>query len=186
MTELELHRARPLLDLIARHESESAARGQGVASGYDVVVWQAFQVCRPPVPLTAMTVAEVLAWQAEAIAAYRRARNARVGYSAAGRYQIIRSTLQSLVRVEIGAPADRFDAETQDRLGFALLERRGYRLWLGGHTRTAAFADSLSKEWASLPFNTGRSFYDGDGHGNAALVSRADVLAVLQAIQEAR
>lgn len=179
-----LARARPLFDLIARHESESAASAQGVASGYDVVVWQAFHVLRPERPLSCMTVGEVLAWQLRAIREYRAQRQARIGYSAAGRYQIIRGTLQSLGENGATRLDETFDADTQDGLGFALLRRRGYLRWLGGRMTDDGFADALSKEWASLPFNTGRSFYDKDGHGNRSLVSRAEVLAVLRAIKE--
>jgi hypothetical protein len=178
-----LARARPLLDLIARHESESAASDQGVESGYDVVVWQAFHVCRPERPLSGMTVGEVLAWQLRAIREYRAHRQARTGYSAAGRYQIIRGTLQGLVDSGATRLDETFDADTQDGLGFALLRRRGFMRWLGGRMTDDRFADALSQEWASLPFNTGRSFYAGDAHGNRSLVSRAEVMAVLQTIK---
>jgi hypothetical protein len=174
---------RPLLDLIARHESESAAAAQGVASGYDVVVWQAFRVCPPPKPLTALTVAEVLEWQVEAIRRYRQRMQSRTGYSAAGRYQIIRSTLQSLIDSDWKL-TDLFDAETQDLLALSLLRRRGWDRWIAGRLSDAQFADALSMEWASLPFRTGRSYYAGDLHGNRSLVARAEVLAVLQRIKE--
>ena len=179
-----LDRVRPLLDLIARHESESAAAAQGVASGYDVVVWQAFQVCRPIQPLTSLTVAGVLAWQLRAIREYRAQRKARTGYSAAGRYQIIRGTLQSLVDSGATRLDEKFDADTQDGVAFALLRRRGFMRWLGGRMTDDRFADALSHEWASLPFATGRSFYAGDAHGNRALVSRDEVMAVLNSIKE--
>jgi hypothetical protein len=174
---------RPLLDLIARHESESAAAVQGVASGYEVVVWQAFRVHPPPKPLTSMTVAEVLEWQAETIRRYRQKMQSRTGYSAAGRYQIIRSTLHGLIDSD-WKMSDRFDAETQDLLALSLLRRRGWDRWLAGRLTDAAFADALSMEWASLPFRTNRSYYDKDVHGNRSLVSRAEVLAVLQRIKE--
>jgi hypothetical protein len=173
---------RPLLDLIARHESESAAAAQGVASGYEVVVWQAFRVYPPLKPLTTMTVAEVLEWQAEAIRRYRQRMQSRTGYSAAGRYQIIRSTLQSLVDSD-WKMTDLFDAETQDLLALNLLRRRGWDRWIAGRLADAAFADALSMEWASLPFRTGRSYYAGDLHGNRALVSRQELMAVLQRIK---
>jgi hypothetical protein len=174
---------RPLLDLIARHESESAAAKQGVASGYDVVVWQAFGVYPPPKALTALTVSEVLDWQAEAIRRYRQKMQSRTGYSAAGRYQIVRATLQSLIDSD-WKMTDRFDAETQDLLALGLLRRRGWDQWLAGRLTDAAFADALSMEWASLPYRTNRSYYDSDGHGNQALVSRDEVLRVLKGIRE--
>jgi hypothetical protein len=179
------HDPRPLLDLIARHESESAASKQGVASGYDVVVWQAWGILKPNPPLTSMTVAQVLQWQLDAIRAYRAKNRSRGGYSAAGRYQIIRSTLQSLIDSDWKL-TDLYDRDTQDLLGLQLLRRRGWDRWRSGRMPGGdqEFADSLSKEWASLPFRTGRSYYDKDGHGNRSLVSRAEVLGVLKAIRE--
>ena len=100
----------PLLDLIAKHESESAAAKQGVSSGYAVVVWQAFKMYSPAKPITTMTVSEVLNWQQEAVAKTKQVYGS--GYSAAGRYQVIRKTLQSL-----GVNGNTlFDKETQDVL----------------------------------------------------------------------
>lgn len=164
----------PLLDLIARHESESSAAKQNVSSGYDVVVGQAFKMYPPVKPITTMTVSEVLSWQKEAIR--------KSGYSAAGRYQVIRKTLQSL-----GVNSNAlFDKETQDVIGIMLLYQRGWDKWVTGELSTTAFADNLSKEWASLPYRTGRSYYDKDAHGNRSLVSREKVLQVLNKIRNQR
>jgi hypothetical protein len=180
-----MNNAKPLLDLIAKHESESSAALQGVASGYDVVVRQAFNIYPPPKPLTSMTVAEVIEWQSEAIRRYRQKMLTRTGYSAAGRYQIVRATLQSLIDSD-WKMTDLFNEETQDLLGLQLLRRRGWDRWLAGRIPGGdkTFADALSMEWASLPYNTGRSYYHKDGHGNRALVSREEVLQVLKGIRE--
>jgi hypothetical protein len=131
-----------------------------------------------------MTVAEVLAWQSEAIRRYRQKMLSRTGYGAAGRYQIVRATLQSLIDSD-WKMTDRFDAETQDLLALALLRRRGWDRWLAGRLRGGddRFADALSMEWASLPYHTNRSYHDSDGHGNRSLVARDEVLAVLQRIR---
>lgn len=166
-----------LLDLIAKHESESAAASQGVSSGYDVVVWQAFKVYLPVKPITTMTVSAVLNWQREAIAKTKQVYGS--GYSAVGRYQVVRKTLQSL---SINNNAV-FDKETQDVIGVMLLCRRGWDKWITGKLSTAAFADNLSKEWASLPYHTDRSYYDKDVHGNRSLVSRKEVIQVLNKIR---
>lgn len=167
----------PLLNLIAKHESESAAARQGVNSGYAVVVGQAFKVYPPAKSITTMTVSEVLSWQKEAINKTKQAHGS--GYSAAGRYQVIRKTLQSL-SVNNNAL---FDKETQDVIGIMLLYRRGWDKWVEGKLSTAAFADNLSREWASLPYHTDRSYYDKDVHGNRSLVSREEVMQVLNKIR---
>lgn len=167
----------PLLDLIAKHESESAAASQGVSSGYDVVVQQAFKAYPPLRLITTMTVSEILGWQQEAIAKTKQAQGN--GYSATGRYQVIRKTLQSL---SVNGNA-LFDKETQDVIGVMLLSRRGWDKWVTGELSTSAFADNLSKEWASLPYNTDRSYYDKDVHGNRSLVSRKEVIQVLNKIR---
>ncbi len=168
----------PLLDLIAKHESESAAAKQGVSSGYAVVVWQAFKMYSPAKPITTMTVSEVLNWQQEAVAKTKQVYGS--GYSAAGRYQVIRKTLQSL-----GVNGNTlFDKETQDVIGAMLLYRRGWDKWVTGELSTIAFADNLSKEWASLPYHTDRSYYDKDVHGNRSLVSRKEIMQVLTKIRE--
>lgn len=168
----------PLLDLIARHESESAAAKQGVSSGYDVVVWQASKIYPPVKPITTMTVFEVLNWQKEAITKTKQLYGN--GYSAAGRYQVIRKTLQSL---DVNSDA-LFDKETQDVIGVMLLYRRGWDKWVKGELSTEVFADNLSKEWASLPYHTDRSYYDKDVHGNRSLVSRKEVIQVLNKIRK--
>lgn len=175
---------KPLLDLIARHESESAAASQGVSSGYDVVVHQAFKVHPPAKPITSMTIGEVLEWQSEAIRIYQIRFASRNGYSAVGRYQIIRSTLLGLLDPD-WKMSDQFDSETQDLLAMQLLRRRGWSKWASAKSAEAdgTFADSLSREWASLPYNNGKSYYAGDGHGNASLVSREEVLRVLRDIR---
>ena len=83
-----------LLDLIAKYESESAIVTQGVKSGYDVVVNQAFKWTPPDKPITTMTINEVLDWQLNAIKVYKIKTRTQTGYSAVGRYQIVYRTLK--------------------------------------------------------------------------------------------
>ena len=173
----------PLLDLIAKCESEGSVAIQGVNSSYDVVVRQAFTVYPPKVPITTMTVSNVLLWQSEAIKQYRQRFNTNRGYSAAGRYQIVKSTLKGLAGVCCEL-TDLFDEKTQDSLAIGLLSKRGLDLWLDGKISNDAFADAISQEWASLPFNTGYSYYAGDTHGNRSLISREKVIKTLQCVKE--
>ncbi len=115
----------------------------------------------PPRPITSMTVAEVLAWQ-------RQASKTAVS-SAAGRYQVIRATLQNMVDKGVVSLGARFDARTQDRIGRHLLRGAGYR---AGET-SPAVANRIAGIWAALPQVSGPgrgiSTYEGIA-GNHAVV----------------
>jgi hypothetical protein len=117
----------------------------------------------PPKPLTTMTVNEVLAWQQAA---------GRVSLSsAAGRYQIIGSTLKKL-KGELGLTGqETFDKTTQDRLAVQLLKDAG---WSPASKPSDAVGTALAAVWASLPIlggpAEGLSVYDGVA-GNHALTS---------------
>lgn len=149
-----------MLDLIGSIE---APQGYGqVYSG---------SVIRPPRPLTVMTVREVRDWQRQSVAAGSIS-------SAAGRYQIIGDTMDSLISQGVLDPNDRFDAGAQDRAGRALLEARGYS---NGETSNAV-GNALAREWASLPLlsgpGAGRSAYEGIA-GNHALIDAESFAAFL-------
>lgn len=118
------------------------------------------------VMFTSMTVDEVLAWQAEFIAAGNAS-------SAVGRYQFIDGTLRGLIdRLRIDGD-ETFGPALQDRLAVALLERRGLREYVEGTISRDDFAHNLSKEWAALPTVIGEtpsaSFYADDGLNTARL-----------------
>ncbi len=169
---------KPLLDFIAEHESESAARRLKVSS-YDVV-WSGISKKHRPLSLQRMTVGEILNWQDSIDPIYRS--------EASGRYQIMEDTLRGLY-AEAGVKlTDLYDARTQDRLAVQLLKRRGLDRYLAGKMTAEQFANSLAKEWASLPVVTGakkgKSFYAGDGL-NASLVDVGPFLAAVRAVKDA-
>lgn len=106
----------------------------------------------------------------------------RTGSSAFGRYQFIRKTLIGL-RNRLGVSGlEKFTDDLQDRLAIALLESRGLRKWANGGMTDDQFMDSLSKEWASLPYRNGKSYYDGDGM-NHSLATRGQFKAVLRKVK---
>lgn len=127
---------------------------------------------------TAMPIRDVLAWQAEYV---------RQGSpsSAVGRYQIINTTLEGLVRELKLDPNEKFDQSMQDRLAVALLERRGASAYLNDEISSEEFAANLAKEWAALPKvlgdNAEDSYYASDGL-NRSRVKVGEVLAVIQRI----
>ena len=139
-----------MLDLIGSLEAPD---------GYDQV-YSGVRV-NPPRPITSMSVGEVIAWQ-------RQASKTAVS-SAAGRYQVIRATLQNMVESGVVSLDARFDARTQDRIGRHLLHQTGYR---AGET-SPAVANRIAGVWAALPQvsgpRRGASTYEGIA-GNHALV----------------
>lgn len=110
----------------------------------------------------------------------RQRRHAKIhGSSAFGRYQILRKTLLHL-RDQLGLDGtEKFTHELQDTLGEALLAGRGLYRWEHERMSDVQFMDALSKEWASLPYHNGRSYYDGDSIGNHALASRKSFAEIL-------
>lgn len=126
---------------------------------------------------TRMTVAEVLAWQANYVKEGSPS-------SAVGRYQIIQPTLETLIKELNLTTNELFDKALQDKLAITLMERRGSIEFIKRSVSAEEFAHNLSREWAALPRVTGESpeesYYAGDGL-NKALVSRS---AVLRAIEE--
>ena len=132
------------------------------------------------VPLTDMTVGEVLKYQ-----------EGLKGNTAAGEWQIKYDSLKSLVHIPVGENEDgsveyakdsegnlklrnptdfnldtRFDATAQKWAANALLDRRGFKDYENGLVDDATMATSLAKEWASLPDpskGTNTSYYSGDG-----------------------
>jgi muramidase (phage lysozyme) len=167
----------PLLDFIADHESEGAARRWKI-SAYDVVWAGIRKEYRPKKPLTTMTIGEVLAWQ-DSIDPMHRS-------EAAGRYQILEDTLRHLYAEAGLTLKSLFDKAGQDALAIALLKRRGLDKYLSGKLTVGQFCNELAKEWASLPVvsgkGKGRSYYHGDGL-NSALVDVAPFLAAVAAIK---
>lgn len=132
-------------------------------------------------PITQMTVDALLTAQI--------GWGAQWGSSAAGRYQLVQPTLAGL-RTQLGLTGkELFAPDLQDRLGYALLLRRGYADFRSGKIDRPTFARHLAQEWASMPvlvatqgahrmLTPGQSYYAGDGL-NKALVTPAAFDAVL-------
>jgi muramidase (phage lysozyme) len=171
----------PILALIREYESDGAAKPQDVPTSYDVVYSGIPKAYRPKEPLTTYPIREVLDWQSFII-------RKRLSSTAAGAYQMLRRTIAGLYSADL----DRiFDAETQDAGAQALLLHRGWAKCRLGVTKPIAFADALSREWASLPVQwdqegarkwvkRGQSYYAGDGL-NAAHCPPLDVVAAIEA-----
>lgn len=108
------------------------------------------------------------------------------GSSASGRYQYIRTTLQS-VADSMGLDPDttKFDPETQDAIAIYHLRRsHGLDRWLAGRMDNEDFLNRLAGTWAGIPNTSGRSTYAGV-LDNAAGISVASALRQLDQIQRA-
>ncbi len=73
-----------------------------------------------------------------------------------------------LVQAGYAKLTDVFSPETQDKLAHGLLKIRGLDKFLAKKITSDQFADNLSKEWASLPFKTGASYYAGVGSNKSS------------------
>lgn len=103
---------------------------------------------------------------------------------AVGRYQFIPSTLRFAVSSSTVNLSDRFTPEVQDRLMAALIvyKRPIVITYLqGNHDNLGAVLDALAKEWASVEYRNGRSYYSRGG--NRAKITRAEVAKVLKEIK---
>ena len=127
--------------------------------------------------LTSMTVDQVLAYQRQYVHSGMRS-------SAAGKYQIISTTLEGLKREMNLSGHEKFDETLQDSMATVLLERRGLSQYLAGRMDERTFMRHVSQEWASMPKDaSGRSYYAGDGL-NKALIDPATLLAAIRTTRE--
>ena len=144
-----------VLEVVARLES----------GGDYNTVWNGVRLS-PPRPITSMSVGDVLIWQRATV----RAGSAS---SAAGRYQVIRPTLQSMVDKGVVSPTETYDATVQDRIGRHLLRQTGYR---DGDT-SAATANRIAGVWAALPKvsgpGAGSSAYEGIAGNHAGITAES-------------
>ena len=131
------------------------------------------------IKFTDMSVAEVMKWQKDYAAQGSPS-------SAVGRYQIINTTLDSLVSELNIKPTQKFDPPTQDKMAITLLERRGAEKYVNKELSKEEFAANLAQEWAGLPKvigdNPDQSYYAGDGL-NKSLVKPEKVLQAIEPIE---
>lgn len=160
--------------------------GRDDRASYDVIYANKQSKLRRP--LTSMTYGDIIDAQK------RWSKNH--GSSAAGGYQFMRATLIDLAKANPSiSGTDLFRPELQDELGYQLLLRRGYDLFMAGKISRTEFGKRLAQEWASFPVLAptkgahrdvprGSSYYMGDKL-NKALVSPEKVEAILDRVKAA-
>ncbi|TCD15140.1 hypothetical protein [Oricola cellulosilytica] len=155
MTKDPRHVYRPMLNLIGLAEgTDPYPPNPPHARGYnETLAYGAYT--GGPVELVSMTLDEVDALQTRMLRHPRNEQNS----SAAGRYQIVRTTLRSIRNTLKLSGNAVFDAAMQDRLACFLLGARGIDRWLAGRMGRDALINALAKEWASLPRANGKGHY---------------------------
>ena len=162
-------RVRPLADLIARGEGDWNAVNRGWAGdtpgGIQRLTGKTFDQ---------FTVGQVMSMQ-------------RRWLFAVGRYQFIPRTLRFAVANSDVTRRDMFTDDVQDRLFATLLEHK--RPVIGQYLQGAPVPlsralDALAREWASVEYRYGRSYYRRGG--NRAHISRAEAKSVLVAVRNSK
>lgn len=137
----------------------------------------------PSRPLETMTIDEVRDWQNATLKEQiSRGIPFNERSSAAGGYQIISGTLDTLVNQMGLTGNETFDAAMQDRMALHLLEGRGLSDYQNGHISLDQFGNNVAGEWASMPklsgAGAGQSVYQGVGT-NRSLTSANEFASVL-------
>lgn len=127
------------------------------AAGYDAV--QLGARIKPPKKPTQMTLAEILLW----------IKKTPGQQHAIGRYQIIPSTLKSLIRHSGIGTDTLFSREVQDAMADILLLDAGYDRFSCGRLTRHAFMENLARIWAGLPTASGASAYEGFASNRATI-----------------
>lgn len=166
---------KPLLDLIARAESEGAGAYNAYNRG---TVGNSVLPGNRSVVLTTMQISELQRRQGLEISNPDR-------IFASGRYQIIPGTLSAaLARTGISSNS-LYNEQTQDRLGLDLLVYRGLNRYLTGSLTLIEFGNSIASEWAGLPMLSGPRYNESRyGGPNKANVSAEETITILQKLKK--
>jgi len=156
---------RPALDLIGYTEGTDKGRGYNETLDYGAYTGG-------DVELVKMTLDELDKLQTKML---RHPKN-KLKSSAAGRYQIVRTTAREIrEKLPDRYPSDRkFDKDCQDEMGCYLLGLRGIDKYLAGRLSEDTLINNLAKEWASFPTTEGKGHY-GDQHA-AVTTSRVRLM----------
>ena len=159
---------RPMLDLIGHTEGTDKGDGYNETLSYGAFTGG-------DVDLVSMTLDQIDRLQTEMLQHPKNKFNS----SAAGRYQIVRTTRRDIQKALSLDGTLKFDKDMQDRMGCYLLGVRGIDKYLSGRLSEDTLINNLAQEWASLPTTKGKGHFDGQ---NAA-VGVARVRSVLAEVK---
>lgn len=157
----------PLLELLNKGETG----GKSGAAAYST----AFTGMRikAPKPLTEMTIGEIKEWQRANINEQKsRGLPADKRSSAAGRYQIIYTSMGGYQKGAGLKDSDLFSQENQDKMAMAMMRSGKYGLDAvkAGKATPDQFLDKiLSPQWASVQNSQGRGIHDKAGFNKATI-----------------
>lgn len=157
---------RPMLDLIGFTEGTDKGDGYNETLAYGAYTGG-------DVDLVSMTLKELDALQTKMLQHPKNKWNS----SAAGRYQIVRTTARS-IRKSLGLKtSELFNEEMQDRMACYLLGVRGIDKYLAGRLSEDTLINNLAQEWASLPTTKGAGHYGNQSHTPVKTAKVRSVLA---------
>ena len=101
---------------------------------------------------------------------------------AVGRYQIIGITLKSLVKARCISGSQLFTEEVQDKAFVCLIKKNRPAVWhyISTGQGIVAAANGMAREWASMPYTHGRSYYGGSDKAHA---TRAELFDALESVR---
>lgn len=160
---------RPLFDLFGKSEGTDKGDGYNETLAYGAFTGGDVDLC-------SMTLDQVDTLQTKML----KHPDNKLNSSAAGRYQIVRTTLRKIKKALDLPAATKFNQRTQDLMCLYLLNGRGLAKYIAGTMKEDTFLTNLAKEWASIPTPSGRGFYDGQ-HNTP--VTPAEVRKVLAEVK---
>lgn len=170
----------PILELLNKGETG----GKSGAAAYNTA-YLGMRI-KPSKPISSMTIGEVMAWQKQNLDEQaERGIPAKRRSSAAGRYQILYSSMRGYMAGAGLGMGDTFSAENQDKMAMAMLRGGTYGLdnVRAGKATPDQFIDKiLSNQWASVQNSRGIGVYDKPGFNKASITplqSRAAIAAYL-------
>lgn len=115
------------------------------------------------------------------------------GSGAAGAYQMMQPTLAGAIHAMRLSGSELFTPDLQDRIGFWLMQRRGYNAFRAKSLGLMSFGKALAEEWASMPvlaatqgahrpIARGQSYYAGDDLNKALVTADAFETALFQSL----
>jgi len=99
-------------------------------------------------------------------------------HTAMWKYQIKKSTLKTLINKF--PPNTKMTLEIQDKMAIILLKRRWIDKYIRGTKSEKYIIKKLAQEWASIPTNNWKSYYDNDKAWNHSRVKLSKVQKVLR------